>query len=54
MVTVSRTFSLTWGDVRITCPADGPRLGLPRGIGAIEIHLLPETKTNRIKVADVM
>jgi len=28
-------FSLTWGDVTVTRPAHGPRLGLPLGVGAI-------------------
>jgi hypothetical protein len=47
-------FSLTWGDITITRLAHGPRLGLPLGVGAIELRLLPETKTNRTKVADVV
>jgi hypothetical protein len=50
----NKLFSLTWGDVTITRPADGPRLGLPAGIGAIELRLLPETKSTRTKVADVV
>ena len=48
------TFSLTWGDITITRPQDGPRIGLPRGVGAIELRLLPETKSSRTKVADVV
>ena len=47
-------FSLTWGDITITQLAHGPRLGLPVGVGAIELRLLPETKTTRTKVADVV
>jgi hypothetical protein len=47
-------FSLTWGDARITRPGDGPSRGLPFGIGAIELRLLKETKSNRTKVADVV
>jgi hypothetical protein len=47
-------FSLTWGDVTVTRPAHSPRLGLPLGVGAIELRLLPETKTSRTKVADVV
>jgi hypothetical protein len=47
-------FSLTWGDVTITRPADGPRIGLPTGVGAIELRLLPETKSSRTRVADVI
>jgi hypothetical protein len=30
-------FSLTWGDIKVTGPADGPRIGLAPGIGAIEL-----------------
>lgn len=47
-------FSLTWADLRITRPRDGPRLGLPVGVGVLELRLLPETKSNRTKVADVV
>jgi len=47
-------FSLTWGDVTVTRPKDGPRLGLPAGVGVIELRLLPETKSTRTKVADVV
>jgi hypothetical protein len=47
-------FSLTWDDLRITRPRDGPRVGLPVGIGVLELRLLPETKGNRTKVADVV
>jgi hypothetical protein len=39
-------FLLTWGDVRVTQPRDGPRLGLPTGVGVIELWLLPKTKSN--------
>ena len=47
-------FSLRWTDLKLTRPGDGPRIGLPRGVGAIELRLLPETKSNRTKVADVV
>jgi hypothetical protein len=47
-------FSLTWGDVTITPPPHGARIGLPSGVGAIELRLLPETKSSRTKVADVV
>jgi hypothetical protein len=46
--------SLTWGDIKVTGPADGPRIGLVPGIGVIELRLLPETKSSRMKVADVI
>jgi hypothetical protein len=47
-------FSLKWEDLRITRPCDGPRVGLPLGVGVLELRLLPETKSNRTKVADVV
>lgn len=47
-------FSLTWGDLTITRPPDGPRIGLPAGVGALELRLLPETKSSRTRVADVI
>jgi len=47
-------FSLTWGDATITRPASGPKIGLPPGIGAIELRLLAETKTDQTKVADIV
>jgi hypothetical protein len=46
--------SLTWDDVTLTRPRHGPRVGLALGIGVIELRLLPETKTNRTKVADIV
>jgi hypothetical protein len=45
---------LTWGDVTVTRPKDGPCLGLPAGVGVIEMQLLPKTQSNRTKVADVV
>lgn len=47
-------FSLTWGDMKLTRPENGPVVGLAQGIGVIELRLLPETKSNRTKVADVV
>jgi hypothetical protein len=47
-------FSLTWGDNKVTRPRDGPYVGLPLGVGVIEMRLLPETKSNGTKVADVV
>ena len=35
---------LCWADVTITCPDSGPTIGLPTGISALELCLLPETK----------
>jgi hypothetical protein len=50
----SETFSLCWADIEITHPKDGPCRGLPSGVGVIELRLLPETKSNRTRVADVV
>jgi hypothetical protein len=50
----NETFSLSWDDVSVTPPKDGPRKGLPEGVGVIELRLLPETKSNRTRVADVV
>jgi integrase len=47
-------FSLTWEDATITRPTDGPRIGLASGVGAIELRLLPETKSECTKIADVI
>jgi hypothetical protein len=46
--------SLTWGNTTITRPASGPRVGLAKGIGVIELCLLAETKSDRTKVADIV
>ena len=40
-------FSLTWADATITHPGSGPTIGLPPGIGALELCLLPETKSDQ-------
>ena len=50
----TETFSLTWDDVEVIRPCDGPRWGLPSGVGVIELRLLPETKSNRTRVANVV
>jgi hypothetical protein len=47
-------FSLSLADIVITPPGDGPRKGLPVGVGVIEIRLLPETKTNSAATADII
>jgi hypothetical protein len=47
-------FSLTRADIEVTHPRQGPKKGLPIGVGVIEIRLLPETKTNTAAVADVI
>lgn len=46
-------FSLKAADVEIVSPSNGPRLGLPRGVGAVGLTLLPSTKGNQTARADV-
>ncbi len=41
-----KTFGITWGDVAIVKPMNGPTLGLPVGIGTLMIDLLPQTKSS--------
>lgn len=48
------TFGLTWGDVTVTDPTDGPTLGLPFGIGVIQLKLLAQTKSNQAAAADMI
>lgn len=47
-------FQANRDDLTITLPKDGPTRGLPIGIGALELDLLPETKTDPTVVADVV
>lgn len=47
-------FSLERQDVTQVAPNDGPRVGLPRGVGLVALRLLPETKTNPSRTADVI
>ena len=46
-------FSLRACDVTMVPPSDGPRLGLPRGVGAVGLTLLPSTKGSQTAQADV-
>ena len=46
--------SLTWDRVIITEPGNGPSVGLPPGVGAIQLFLRHTTKTSRHKRADVV
>ena len=46
------TFGLSWDDVTVTVPIDGALLGLPLGMGAIQLRLLSQTKSQRTQVAD--
>jgi hypothetical protein len=47
-------FLLRWADVHVTRPQDGPREGLPPGLGAVVLDLTPETKTSRSMKKDVV
>jgi hypothetical protein len=47
-------FSLRWCDLTITSPIDSATLDLPQGIGAVQIRLLAQTKTDRTRTADVI
>lgn len=47
-------FSLRWEDVEVTKPSDHAVLGLQAGVGAVQMRLLEETKSDRTKVADVV
>jgi hypothetical protein len=49
-----KTFRITWGDVAIVKPMDGPTLGLPVGIGTLKIDLLHQTKSSQPATADVI
>jgi hypothetical protein len=47
-------FSLTWADVSLILPHDGPTYDLPAGIGMVLLRLLAQTKSNRTRAADVV
>jgi hypothetical protein len=48
------TFGVTWGDVVLVEPADGPTVGLPPGIGVILIKLLAQTKSSQTATANMV
>jgi len=50
----SEVFSLDFCDVSACDPADGPRYGLPDGVGALLLRLLPSTKSSPYVSADVI
>ena len=50
----SETFSLTYSDIDIILPSDGPLHDLPLGMGMILCRLLPQTKANCTSTADVV
>jgi len=47
-------FGLKVSDVEVHGPETGPLFDLPVGVGHIGLRLLPETKTNPFRVADVV
>jgi hypothetical protein len=40
-------FSICSANVKVTRPSQGPTIGLPLGVGAIKLQLLPETKSKQ-------
>ena len=48
------TFTLRVEDVELTSPKDYGKYGLPKGVGVILLRLLPTTKTQRDKQADMV
>ena len=50
----TETFSLTWSDLEVVIPADGPSRDLPPNCGMLLLTLLPETKSSRSASADVV
>lgn len=47
-------FALAREDFLLIRPEDGERAGLPPNVGAVQLSLLPETKSNRTSTADVV
>jgi hypothetical protein len=47
-------FAAKADDLCLTAPEYGAALGLPPGLGAVELRLLPETKSDPAKTADIV
>ena len=47
-------FNLCRSSVKIVLPRDGPSVGLPAGVGMVEMRLTPETKSSPNKTADMV
>jgi hypothetical protein len=47
-------FEASTDDLEVTRPTEGPTRGLPPNVGAIEFNLLPETKSDPCRVADIV
>ena len=50
----SELFSLRTDDVDVIAPDDGERAGLPPGVGAVVLNLLPMTKSSPTSAGDVV
>lgn len=50
----SEVFNLTYNDVDVVPPRDGPTYDLPPNLGMVLCRLLPQTKTNRTSTADIV
>lgn len=50
----AETFGLSWNDLSLVLPPDGPTHDLPEGLGMVLLRLLAQTKTNRTATADVV
>jgi len=48
------TFGLTWNTIEAIQPQDGPSVDLPANVGALLLRLQPETKSSRLRTADVI
>ncbi len=48
------TFSIRWMDVDVVTPADGPTVGLPADVGMVNLRLLPQTKSDQTRTADMV
>jgi hypothetical protein len=48
------TFGLTWADIQVVEPLDGPTQGLFTGIGVVLVKLLPQAKSSQSATADVV
>lgn len=50
----SECFSLSWADVSLVLPNNGPTYDLPAGIGMVLLRLSEQTKSDRTRAADVV
>jgi hypothetical protein len=50
----NEVFGLHHADIKITTPENGKYLGLAAGVGALELRLAPDTKSDPTRTADVV